>query len=262
LQHVANEVLEGTDVDLRDGIIILFVNEIDLLLHFLNILFDIGNVLREIEGLDLVREDHDLLLGSGLGGRGLGLDPDSLRLENLLELGQLSLNIRYFFFGNKRFDLEHSLVSLSTYHRHENLLAGNRNVYTLGNIQVLECLGGEVGCLGGLRAVHQILRLHLSDEALLISDRRHLVEENGVVAVAHAHHAETGLNFVLQQILLQTLRLLNRSISIAVLTISEEEHEQLLAVFLPDDPVLDMLQRVHEVCSTHRSDTHNLLLKG
>jgi hypothetical protein len=49
-----------------------------LLLNIFYLLLNIRDVLREIEGLDLVRKNNDLLLGGWLSQRRLGVDKDSL----------------------------------------------------------------------------------------------------------------------------------------------------------------------------------------
>ncbi len=78
LKHVANEVLNTANVDLRHSVVIFFVKLINLLLNIFYLLLNIRDVLREIEGLDLVRKNNDLLLGGWLSQRRLSVDKDSL----------------------------------------------------------------------------------------------------------------------------------------------------------------------------------------
>lgn len=78
LKHVANEVLNTANVYLRHRVVIFFVKLINLLLNIFYLLLNIRDVLREIEGLDLMRKNNDLLLGGWLSQRRLGVDKDSL----------------------------------------------------------------------------------------------------------------------------------------------------------------------------------------
>ena len=134
LQHVTNEVLHAAHVHLRHGVIVEFVNLIDLLLYFLDLFLDIRHILGEIKVLNLVSEDDDLLFGSGLWNRWQGLNLDFLRYEDVVELWQLLFNIRYFLLWDERFNLENSLASLNANHRYEHLLSCDRNVNTLSHI--------------------------------------------------------------------------------------------------------------------------------
>ncbi len=78
LKHVANKVLKTANFELRHTVVIFFVKLINLLLNIFYLLLNIRDILREIEGLDLMRKDNDLLLGGWLTQRRLGIDKDSL----------------------------------------------------------------------------------------------------------------------------------------------------------------------------------------
>ncbi len=78
LKHVANEVLNTANIELRHTVVIFFVKLINLLLNIFYLLLNIRDILREIEGLDLMRKDNNLLFGGWLSQRRLGIDKDSL----------------------------------------------------------------------------------------------------------------------------------------------------------------------------------------
>ena len=108
---------------------------------------------------------------------------------------------------------------------------------------------------------HYILRLYLSDKPLLVSDRAHLVKKNSIVAVSNTDDTEPWLNFKLHYVTLEHVCLLDSSWATAIFSICQEENEQLLAMFLLNNLLSNILKRSAEISSAPSLNNLNLALE-